>query len=455
MYKRLFKIGFAGYLFLFLFSILFYKERTVFCDIAFSLFTIVQDNTFQGDMRFGIFLTQVYPLIALRAHMSLSSIMMVYSVAFIFYHFIYYLVCGLVLKKYEFGIIILLFNILFLSDTFYWVQSELPQGINLFILTLALASAYNTEKSGPVMLSIIFLGLFIVSFMHPLIIFIVLYCYVFLLINKKNTIIRKKMVYSMLIFSFGIYLIKVNFFKVAYDTNTIDSSLNNFSLKNILELYSNKRFLHNCINCYYWIPLLSFTIIVYYIVKREWIKGGLFLVFMIGYLELVNITHSDYSGNDFYLENLYLPLGIFIALPLVFDILPSLKFQYVLQILFALILVTGCIRIFNTHNLWTERLNWERTILKQNEGRKIVLNEKNAPLKLLMMTWGTAWEFWLLSSTELTKPTSMIITAHPDDYNYIIGSNKHFLVPGGNIQYSNLHGSYFNLDTTTHYEVIK
>lgn len=140
MFKRLYYIGFAGYLVLFIFSVIFFKERTVFGDIAYHLFPILKDNTFLiPNFRFGAFLTQLYPLLTSRAGRPLSSVMMAYSVGFIFYHFIYYLICGLICKRYDFGIIILLFNLLFLSHTFYWIQSELPQAINLFILLLAVS----------------------------------------------------------------------------------------------------------------------------------------------------------------------------------------------------------------------------------------------------------------------------------------------------------------------------
>ncbi len=455
IFKRLYFIGFAGYLFLFVFSILFFKERTIFCDIAFHLFLILKDNTFVPNFRFGAFFTQLYPLFAARAGMSLSSVMMAYSVGFIFYHFIYFLICGLVCRRYQFGLCILLFNLLFLSHTFYWMQSELPQAINLFILVLAVASTVKSNDIKPLALAVIFLGLFIVVFTHPLAIFPVVYCIIFFLLSKDEPVIDKKLLYSIFIFSIGTYLIKVTFFQGGYDSQAM-STVHSLPFKNIFSIYSNVHFVHNCFIKYYWIPILSLLVFTYYLVRKDWRKCILFCLFMIGYLELVNLTHANSDGYDFYIENQYLPLGIFIALPLVFDVFPAIKKKYVAELFFTVILATGCIRIYNTHESWSARLNWERHFLVENEGKKMIVDEKKTPVNLLLMTWGTPLEFWLLSTTEYKRSASVIITGNPESYMGFIDSSKSLIVTGGLFPYSTLSGRYFKFeDTSSHYSVIR
>ncbi len=56
-------IGIITYAILLLFSVFFFKERTVFLDVAFHIFQIVKtgDFTIQAG-RFGAALTQIFPL---------------------------------------------------------------------------------------------------------------------------------------------------------------------------------------------------------------------------------------------------------------------------------------------------------------------------------------------------------------------------------------------------------
>ena len=112
MYKRLYFIGIGAYAIMLFFSILFYKERIIFLDTAFTLFHIIKDNHFYiGFYRFGDAFNQIPPFLAIKSGLSLKIAMIAYSAGFVVYYFICYFICGC-LKRYDFALIVLLLNML-------------------------------------------------------------------------------------------------------------------------------------------------------------------------------------------------------------------------------------------------------------------------------------------------------------------------------------------------------
>ncbi len=168
MYKRLYFFGFAAYVFMLILSILFYKERIIFLDAAFSLFNIVKDNGFCiQHYRFGDVCTQILPVIATKAGLPLDLILRSYSGGYIIYYFIAYFVCGSILKRYDLALVILLMNVLFISDTFYWMLSQLPQAIALLMILLAVVSRQE-NTTGIFKWAIVLLLEVTIVFFHPL-----------------------------------------------------------------------------------------------------------------------------------------------------------------------------------------------------------------------------------------------------------------------------------------------
>lgn len=75
---------------------------------------------------------------------------MSYSIGFMAYYLICYFICGSLLKQYDFALIILLLNLLFVTETFFYTPSELPQGIALLMVTFAFVRNKQPETIKPV-----------------------------------------------------------------------------------------------------------------------------------------------------------------------------------------------------------------------------------------------------------------------------------------------------------------
>ncbi len=457
MYKRLYFIGVVAYIIMLIFSVLFYKERTILVDTANVLFYIIKNKSFAiAIYRFGNIFNQFAPVIAVRSGASLNMIMGCYSTGFIFYYFTCYFITGSILKRYDLALAILLLNTLFVADTFYWIPSELPQGIALLMIILALTGNKNITTMKPLKWVILALAMIILAFYHPLLVFVIAYCILFLF--RKNDIFQD----NRFLFLIGgtfilIIILKSIFLSTPYERHSASGMKNFITLfPDYFMLYSNRQFLHNCLTKYYWIPIVFAGTVILYCRAREWKNLGVFLCFFFGYLLLINVSYPTSATPGFYIENLYLPLSVFLSLPFLYVIVPFLsKYKLALPV-FVLVLVSSCTRIYTTHNFYAARLDWERKFLDEHKGRKMIYPASRTPADTVLMAWGTPYEFWLLSTTEQGTTASIIIDDKPELRPWAALLRKSLVVNWGIFPYSELNPKYFHFtDTTTGYEIIK
>ncbi|MDR3681616.1 MAG: hypothetical protein P4L41_16730 [Flavipsychrobacter sp.] len=454
-YKRIYNLGFACYAVLALLAVIFYKERTIFTDVSFLLFNIIRTGSFVLDVtRLGAALTQVFPLLAVKASLSLNHVLLAYSLAFTIYYFTCYVICGLVLKRYDFALLILLLNILFVTDTFYWIISELPQGIVLMIVCFAYMKSSHMIKPHTRAYVLLSLGIVSVAFFHPLVIFPFYYTLVFLLLRNETPPTRKAL-YGAGILFLPVMAIK-SYFLPPHDQQSIQEAGNLFKLfPHYLRLHSTKQFLHWSVTKYYWIPITAAANIIVLTGLRQWWKLLLFLLSGI-YILLVNATYPSPDITALYMENLYLPIAVFIGLPFVFDVLPVLQKKKLAVPIVLVIIITGCIRIYNGRIPYVTQLNWERKYLVANGNRKLAVFDNCVPKDTLIMTWATPYEFWLLSTTEQHKTASIIVIDNVKQYDWAFGDKHSFIGAGQVFHYAELSPKYFLFtDSTTGYTLIK
>jgi hypothetical protein len=455
MYKRAYFIGVGAYFVMLALSVLFYKERIIFLDTAFGLFHIAKDSWFCIEIfRFADGLSQLLPVLAAKAGLSLNIMTVSYSVSFVLFYFICYLVTGNILKRYDFALVILVCNILFVSDTFYWTPSEVPQGIAVLLLLLAWSFKKQLAEVRPLMWVVLFLSMLTLAFFHPLLVFIIIYSVIYFAWNKVGFADRR-LLYILLAFYVFSVLLKAIAFKTQYETHSL-SGMKNFitQFPDYFTLFSNRRFLSNCLTKYYWIPLTFFAVCSLYAKNKEWKKLVFFSSVVIGYLFLVNISYPFRTTPEFYIENLYLPLAVFLGLPLVFELLPLLAEKRLALPVVCLLVATGCLRIWFTHTPYTARLNWERAFLDKYINEKIIADAKKINAGILLMNWGTPYEFWLLSTLERNKTASIIIDDDPRSRLWALDLNKTFVVNWNIFPYKDLNPKYFHFtDTTTGYLV--
>src|SRR5436190_10258426 len=88
------KIGLIGtvtFLILGIMSLLFYKERVIVMDMAYYSFEIVRTGSFtMQNNRFGSILTQILPVIGVKLHLPLKTVLMLYSLNIALFPFIFF-----------------------------------------------------------------------------------------------------------------------------------------------------------------------------------------------------------------------------------------------------------------------------------------------------------------------------------------------------------------------------
>lgn len=458
-YKNLYRLGVVAYAVLFIFALVFYKERTVFVDIAFHLFCILKDGHFAiQNFRYGAVVTQVFPLLASKLSLPLNIVAVIYSSAFIAYYFLCYILCGSVLKQYRMALVMLLFNILFVTDTFYWIQSELPQGIALLVVVFAyLTTRDSLEIQMPALMVLLF-SFTVLHFFHPLLFIAVFYTFGFFILNNKTELNRKLLLLCAVWFII-VWIVKVKFMPVAaYDSQRMDIA---DKFKELIDRHFSNRatekFALACLYKFCWIPISIFLIVRHYLKERQYKMLWFFFVSFIGYLLLVNISYPQVWVPAFYMENFYLILAVIIAVPFVYDVLPSFQKPNTAVFIMSAILLTAIVRIYGTHLKYTDRLNWQRKLLSENLNKKLVIKEDKTIEKKLLMTWGTPYEFWLLSTIENGHTASILITDHLDDFSApVMWKNKAMITTYGTYDYADMPARYFKFtDTVSKYTIIK
>ncbi|MDI9318954.1 MAG: hypothetical protein QM530_00630 [Phycisphaerales bacterium] len=451
--KWIFCIGAVLYLILLSLSVLFYKERTVFLDISYHLFCILKDGTFAiQNNRFGAAVTQAFPLLGSKMGLSISNIALIYSMSFVVFYASAFIIIFQVIKNTKFGIAFLLFSILMTTHTFFWIQSELPQGVAFLFIFLSLFDNILNKNVVPLYFSWLSPSLlFIICFTHPLLLFVALFSFSFLYLNYPDK--RKFILFQFLIYA-TFLLIKSIFFKTAYDSQAIGGLKNIFQLfPHYFNIQSNKNFLHYFLKDYFFIPIIMSIVGIYYIRCKLYAKIFLMFFYSFIYIFIVNTSYPQ-GADQFYLENQYLLISSFVAIPFAFDFLPSIKNLTVPVVLIGVISFVGIVRIFHTHHFYTHRLEWYRHFLHDTNSlpqKKIVLTSKAVPLQTLLMTWGSSYEFWLLSSMEYGQARSIIIEENKDEFAWAIDKNKSFITKWGAFNYNELNSKYFIFSDTNRY----
>lgn len=456
--KKIFWLGVFSYLILALLAILFYKERTVFCDAAFRFYTIIKadDYAIQAN-RFGSYFTQSFLYLSQTIGLPLKYVMMNYSLGFIVYKALAFFICLSGLKKPKLALTILFVDVLIVSETFYWIQSELIESLSFLLLYFAFLE-YSSERKVHFLRLILLLGMLVTAvFFHPLSFINLSFLSIFLYLNTPHSNFKKYLLIGLPV-TFGILAVKMLYFKSTYDSNAFEG-LNNFSrfFPDYYSIKSNRHFLHHLWTDYYFLPILWFATLRHYIKEKDKVKFALLFCFFIGYLLLINVSLPD-GDFSFHMESFYMPLSLFVSIAFIYDILPLLTKKRGIALLFFIV---SCrlVHIGFQHQKFTNPIEWKEALIQETahlENKKLVIYCKDAPDNL-MLTWGSAFEFWMLSTLETGVSRSIIIYDDPQlmTADRMKGKNV-FLSKWGNSNYKDLSKPYFNFqDSTSSYVFYK
>lgn len=402
------------FLVLCIFSILFYKERIIYIDSANYITNIIQTGYPLISGRYGALFSQLLPLLAIKAGLSLKAVLISYSLSFILLFYLVFLVCVYILKNTGAGIIIVLILSLCVRDTFYYAVTEMHQGMVFSVFLYAwLYSPLNNETQNKLVKTIVPLAVVILCFItYPATIFPLLFTLFFFLIEKRQYF--NFYYYIVLFFTIALFLTKALLTsenapegrEYAQILNFSESLVNIFELPAIVYLKGHSG-TFTMIYVYFEIILLSLSL--FYIYSKNYLKLSLMWIFTISYTVVNAILHSK-GDSGIVLEKSFIPLGFFVALPFASDLLPKLKINsYLILSLFVIILFLRIRDISLRAKVQRERLAYISSVCnyaRNLKGQKFFFKQENLNHDKILINWAFGMESLLMSSLE--SPDSSI-----------------------------------------------
>lgn len=450
-------LGTAVYTILLVLAAVFYLERMAMLDMAFQTLHILRTGSIQIQSgRFGAAATQFFPWAAQSIGLPLKGVLLSYSLGHVLYYFLIFLLVTAGMRQWKWGLVLILLSTLITTHTFYWL-SEMPQGLAFLVLVLAwldykktLSAFYWWEY--PVLAA----ALVTAFYFHPMVLYAMLFCSAFFLLDRQSDRSKKVLYILAAAIFLATFFVKYKILKLDwYDAMSLERAKIFAELwPNWLDIQSNRDFIRWCVSDYYLFPLLYLFGLVFYFVKKNWLKGGLLLLSPLAYLLLVNVPFH-LGDLQFYLENLYLPLAVFVAVPWVFDVLPGLLPKTKIWIPIALLASLGLFRIYRAHQPWSDRLQWEQHFLEKTKNlseRKLLLTEEQVPMDTLLLSWGTAYEFLMLSALEHPDSARCILVDEASwRFDTLLTQPDLFLGEFQNYRFDELPKQYFHLQDSAAY----
>lgn len=498
--------GFITFFCLFVFALLFYKERTITFDMSFQEIYLLITHKLVLNLKVGAAIPQMVPLLLQHLKFSLKTILLVYSASYIVFYFLFFLTIAFVLRQNAVALVFLLSTLLLVNDTFYWIQSELPQGLAWLLLYYAYIEKKGCGEISRKPLLHFLLILFIQSF-HPLLFFPILYVLLFSVYKQyKFDLSRYVWPVGISITGFAIRIWISRFDQ--YESSKLNltdmmrqlwPSLHQF-IRNIeKDISSNAIYVFvallftSAVVIYFWKrqkpgPIIAMVLagifliayltakklamllpsvamelhfagsdyLIYWLVlgvtlvflglKKRFVPLALLVLFTFGYFLMICI--EGHSADKFYLENMMLPAGIFVLLPFVW-LLVNIPFRYrglFIPLLLGII-VTRLVFVFNSHSLYTSRLDWyqQRFIEMDKTGnQRLMLTDKNISMDTLVMTWASGYESLILSSIDgPTHSKSIVIDNDLTQYKPFLAADTLTLAKWGVWSAKDLPQRYF------------
>ena len=405
--RRYILLGYLSLIGLGLLASYYYLERTCFLDASFIIVNmLMRDGMAIEQERYTSALTQIVPLLAARAGAGLGSILLLYSLTFVLWPLAVFAIVAHWLGQPRLALGLALANVLMLSHGFFWIPNQIQLGIWLTVLAYGILWKGPPEGSTPHFASAYLIALLIV-FAHPLSIIPFIFMHGFFLLQRREwpgVHIWGVPAFAILAWSAKTFLLVNPYDSIRYH------SLSNFMshFPDYFRIASNYEFLSYVGDSYYFAVILLFLNGLYYLGTQSWLKLSWMLFFFFGYLLLINVSLLGGVAR-FYVELQYQPLAFFIAIPFAIDVLPAMRLRRTAIVLLALLFASRLVLIVYHSVPYRERIGWHRAMIEQlslRDGNRYLIEERDAPVKKLILTWGSGYESLLVSSIE--GPTKSI-----------------------------------------------
>lgn len=439
-----------------------YKERALFLDSSYVLFRVVNEGQFAiQENRYGSFITQIVPLIGAKLHLPMKTILISYTVSFNVFYLVVISVLVFRLREYALAILMSFFYLLYVTDTYYWTNNEVHQGIAWMFLALGIAQYGTTKKwnTGGQMLVFTVLSFLAIS-SHMLVImpFVFLWFYIVFDRNISPYNLKQSIILSCLLLLM-VWLKYHYSVSQSYDGEKLKVTTK-FNLKYTWEVATGTfgtDFLKQCIRVYWMVPIL-FCVGMFSLLKdKRWWLAVITIGACLLYYVFMCLTFSNtYYMYRFHIESEWMGLGIIASAPFVLHFLPKQKVS-IAALMVACIIVVRLLYVINSGKMFAKHLQFTEAVLtKMNDKgiRKLAIHESRLVKSNLTLDWALSEESLLLSAMENDIPQRTVYIFHRGMEDTTMKNPAMFIGCFHNYKPAEINREYFDIDTTKPYTLM-
>ncbi len=393
-------------------SIIYFRERLFFADTAFIVFNIMEHKMlYIQEHRYGSFVTQLGPYIEVLCKAPVRVVLLTYAVGFN----LFYLLTGLYAywrRKYAFLLVLAFYYLLLVSDTFFWPNNEIHQAVAWMVLFFVV-NFRMAERKVPRWLAVpVFVLLaFFTIYTHFIVLLPLFFLWVFLWLQGDYWPWERR--YSWLLTGVLVAVVLSKFLVTrehSYDEDHLHN-ITHMSLRDIYKAFTTPVVINYLMRTLtnYWLGAIVCVWGIWELVRRK--KTALAawcVVSIVGYFLLMGIAYSDYPADVllFHVESEWQSMGIIMAVPFIFYVLPRLKERYGV-VLVSLIFIVRFGYIIGGAGPFVRRYEGMEQVMgamRQKHITKLMLRGKDADTKQYMFEWGVPDESILMSAMHRDNP---------------------------------------------------
>ncbi|MCD6011226.1 MAG: hypothetical protein K0Q79_1088 [Flavipsychrobacter sp.] len=447
-------------------AIILYKQRILFADAAYIVFNIINyERTSIQFNRYGSFITQIFPYAAVKMHLPLKQVLILYSASF---NIFYFLVAGVLYRcrQYALTILMALYYFLIISSSWFWTNNEVHQAIGWMFLFYGVTIYMGTRKANIVLISVAFsLLAFITIFTHFVVIIPTVFLWVYFIIEKNNWPFTKRT--TILLSAILVAIIAYKYIDAtgpmpSYETGHLHN-LTHFSIKDIIKSFNTpvvRVFVYRCL-VNYWAATIIFIIGMVVLIQQKQKALAIWtIISFIGYHIIMGLTYGDLDKYVllFHIESEWASIGIIMAVTFVFFVLPKLSYRNA-ALLLTFIFLARMAYIASAFPGFNQRIPFNEQIITQMKKKghtKLAIVSNYNLMTINKLTWGIPYETLITSAMRGEKPQSFFFFVNPDETATIEAAKTRKQFFSGNLfdNISSLNAKYFLIDTTAVYQVM-
>lgn len=457
-------LGIAGWLLLL--SIVFWKERMLFADAPHILFRLLNDGILQiQEHRWGAFITQGTALLAGKLGLPLKTVMMLYSASF---NLFYLAVIAILIRRHhrpDLALVFALYLLLLTTETFYWPNNEVHQGIGWMMLLFG-EHSLSLARNRPVWIRIILFSTLamLAVWTHPLVLLAAGFSWMFLLLQdrRKNagnsTAERATLTLILLLICASKYFYAHRY--GWYDGGKLEAmdKLSPASVPKAFRSAVATGFYQSMLREYVVFCAMFLAGLAASLHNRKYALAVLSMLYALTYFFLVAHTHIAFDR--FYIESEWMPMTLAAAMPFVMFALPAIRPKVALVVLFTS-LVMQSVWILQGARPFADRIDFTHGVLAEMRARnfsKALMPGPDEGIRIrLKLHWAAGVESMMLSALDGERPQRTAVftpEGQQDSLVRVLGRDR-FYNPWETRPATELAPRYFALDTTSVYQVYR